>query len=94
MSVAKDINIVNINEDQEDHSQDQKKILHLLEKENEYLKDGLVTIQGNIAESVQDNIDTIDSYDIVKNEFSDLVKGATQIFDDSKELSGFIEDTK
>lgn len=77
----------------ESESHDQKRILHLLEKENERLKDGLVTIQGNIAESVAINIETIESYDVIKNEFSTLVKGATSIFNSSKELSGFIEDT-
>ncbi len=70
-----------------------KRIVRLLESGNEKLKDGLVTIQGNLAESVSFNTETTERYSEIFKQFEDLTSGADQILENGEELRNVLTDS-
>jgi len=66
----------------------------ILKNENEHLKAGLVNIQKNLAESVSINTSTLKDYELIQNEFSNLVASSENIRSESKELLTIVTDSK
>jgi len=68
-------------------------LVSLLYEENQRLKKGLVTIQGNIAESVELNNESLSNYDEIKAQFNALLNQSRDIHDSSSELQTKIQDS-
>jgi ABC-type transporter Mla subunit MlaD len=70
-----------------------KQLLALLESENERLKQGLMTIQSNLSESVNFNAETEEIYKEVSSQFNELVRGTKSILSNSETLKGNLAQT-
>ena len=68
-------------------SQEEHKLLAILAEENNRLKQGLVTIQSNLSESVQFSEETISIYSQVQGRFQSLVSGADNLVNNNQELN-------
>ncbi|MEZ6196784.1 MAG: methyl-accepting chemotaxis protein [Planctomycetota bacterium] len=69
------------------------RLRELLRSENEHVRDGLVTIQGNLAETVELGNRTLSRCDEVKAEFRSLVDEADAISDSARHLDGILEES-
>jgi methyl-accepting chemotaxis protein len=72
----------------------QEKLAEMLKSQNQHLKDGLVNIQKNLAESVQINSETLKDYEVIQGELERLVTNSSQIRNDSTELLTSVKDSK
>jgi len=79
--------------DLKQENEELKKIIEVLSKENQRLKTGLVTIQDNIAQSVDINNQTLQNYSEIQSDFRQLVSSSGAILDGSRELSGVVDKT-
>jgi hypothetical protein len=70
-----------------------KELVNLLFHENERLKNGLTTIQGNIAESVELNNGSLSNYESIKQQFEDLLGQSQQIHGSVKVMSDKVQDS-
>jgi hypothetical protein len=58
------------------NQQEQEKLLKVLELENEIIRENLVTIQGNLSQSVGLNEEALSTYGKIDHQFQNLVKGS------------------
>ena len=70
-----------------------KELVNLLFHENERLKNGLVTIQGNIAESVELNNVSLGNYASIKQQFEDLLGQSQHIHGSIKSMSDKVHES-
>lgn len=66
----------------------------LLKKENDFLKNALINIQRNLAESVTINRDTLKDYDQIQLELKSLVTDSQEIQTTSSTLQKTVTDSK
>lgn len=66
----------------------------LLELENEQLKKGLVDIQGNLAESAQINDDSLKDFDLIENDFANLLSDSGTITQQMSKLTELVANSK
>lgn len=70
-----------------------RKKLRLLENENYKLRDGLTTIQRNLADSIQNNNEAIHNLSEADGSFDSIRFGAQEIMDAISKLQKNVEDT-
>jgi len=66
----------------------------LLELENEQLKKGLVDIQGNLAESAKINNESLKDFDLIKNDFANLLSDSGTITQQMSKLTELVANSK
>lgn len=72
----------------------QEKLADMLKGQNQLIKEGLVNIQKNLAESVQINSETLKDYEIIQAELERLVTNSRTIRHDSSDLLTAVQDSK
>lgn len=70
-----------------------KELLSLVEFENEKLKQGLLTIQSNLSESVNFNTETKEIYEEVFTQFNELTQSTDKILKNSITLNANLDET-
>ena len=75
-----------------DNSQDT--FVEILKNENTYLKESLLNIQKNLAESVAINSQTLKDYKVIQNELEGLVNNSREIRSESNGLLNSVKDSK
>ncbi len=73
--------------------QQQENLLKVLELENEVIRENLVTIQGNLSESVNLNDEALSIYGEVDQQFQHLVKGSQTIKTNGETMREILEET-
>lgn len=71
----------------------QENLIKILELENEILRENLMTIQGNLSESVNLNDEALAIYGEVDHQFQDLVKGSQDIKSNGDTMREILEET-
>jgi hypothetical protein len=69
-------------------------MLEVLKSENNFLKEGLLNIQKNLAESVAINSETLKDYESIQNDFEKLVQNSQKIKTDTDGLLSAVKDSK
>ncbi len=72
----------------------EKKMLEILDYENERVKAGLVNIQSNLADSVSINSESLGEFNQIRGDFSELVSNSKKISQDITGLSQQLQDSK
>jgi len=71
-----------------------KKLIKLLQFENEQLKQGLVNVQSNLAESTEINHQSLTEFNDIKNDFSELLNDSRSLTEQMAELSSLLATSK
>lgn len=71
-----------------------EKLFKILSYENERVKEGLVNIQSNLADSVAINREALDEFEWIKSDFESLVQSSDQISQEMKNLTNQVSDSK
>jgi len=71
-----------------------KKLIKLLQFENEQLKLGLVNVQSNLAESTEINYDSLTEFNEIKNDFSGLLNDSRSLTEKMTELTSLLATSK
>jgi predicted nucleic acid-binding Zn-ribbon protein len=69
-------------------------ILEILKNENTFLKEGLINIQKNLAESVAINGQTLSDYESIQADFEKLVHNSQTIKNDTNDLLKAVKESK
>jgi methyl-accepting chemotaxis protein len=72
----------------------QNHLLNILSHENERIKEGLVSIQSNLAESVSINRQTLNEFDLIREEFAELVTDSEKIANGFSNLDSKVKESK
>lgn len=71
-----------------------KKIIEILEYENDRVKSGLVNIQSNLADTVAINRESLGEFEQIKSDFNNLVRSSDEISKEMKDLTDQVSDSK
>ena len=71
-----------------------KTLLKLLEFENEQLKQGLVNVQSNLAESTDINYESLAEFDEIRNDFTGLLSDSRSLTEQMKDLTELLANSK
>ena len=71
-----------------------KKLIKLLQHENEQLKLGLVNIQNNLAESTEINGQSLSEFNDIKNDFSELINDSRHLTEQMSGLASLLATSK
>ena len=74
-------------------NEEMTRITEICLSENERLKQGLSTIQENLATSVELNQITLQEYEEMKRDFDRILQSADEILENTKVLTSWMEDT-
>lgn len=66
----------------------------LLSKQNTHLKSDLTNVQQNLAESVKINQETLKEYQVIQDQFKEVVSQSLKVSSATKILKGNIQDSK
>ena len=69
-------------------------MLEVLKSENNFLKEGLINIQKNLADSVSINSETLKDYESIQADFERLVQNSQKIKNDTEGLLSAVKNTK